>query len=360
MKRLIKIYHLSKNHLKKYFELHNSVHWQEFNRNKIINLKNLYNFRGSLLSRGLDTQQSFSFDFLICLKNLVGENFLLKNILKRNIGNSNYIYKLGDYYFDYNQLVLIKYFKDLKKYLMKSHVRTVCEIGGGFGQFGELILNNKNAKLILIDLPLSNLISAYYLIKNFPKKKFFLYDDYTKKGPITNELISKYDVFILPPNLKLEKNVKIDFFINMRSMMEMTQASINNYFNFIHVHASKNSYFFNLNRFHKLIGKDKISFENFPYDKNWDVLDSGHGFQQDWIYYVLAQRKFEKFTKNIKLELNQIKEKGKKFNLIKNFFLLIILKIISNFVTMFLKFLNFIFKKNFMMRISSRIINFYK
>ena len=39
----------------------------------------------------------------------------------------------------------------------------VLEIGGGFGSFARIILNNKNVKYFLIDLPEANLMSNYYL-----------------------------------------------------------------------------------------------------------------------------------------------------------------------------------------------------
>ena len=46
------------------------------------------------------------------------------------------------------------------------------------------------------------------------------------------------------PAVIFERSIKINFFINMRSMMEMNKLTIKSYFNFIHMHASKNSYFF--------------------------------------------------------------------------------------------------------------------
>ena len=144
------------------------------------------------------------------------------------------------------------WYKIIKKYITQKKIKVICEIGGGFGQFSELILNNNNSKLIYIDLPMSNLLASYYLKKNFFQKKNFIYlKIITNKKLLQKKDLKKYDIFILPPSCNFERSIKINFFINMRSMMEMNKLTIKSYFNFIHMHASKNSYFFNLNRFHK-------------------------------------------------------------------------------------------------------------
>ena len=60
----------------------------------------------------------------------------------------------------------------------QSNIRAIpAEIGGGFGSFAELFIKNYKTKLLLIDLPEANLMSAYYLKKLFLKKKFFLFND---------------------------------------------------------------------------------------------------------------------------------------------------------------------------------------
>jgi putative sugar O-methyltransferase len=358
IKTLIQNYHSSLRDFNKIYHLHNSSHWKEFNQDKIINEQNLKNFRSSGLSNGLDDQNSTNFKFFNKIENLVGKKFLFKNMLKKNVGNSQDVYKFGSYFIDYNQLVFIYHFKKIETYLNKKNVKIVCEIGGGFGQFSELILNNKKIKLILIDLPLSNLLSSYYLMKNFPKKNFYLFDDYSKKNILSKKDLKNHDIFILPPNFKIEKNIKIDFFINMRSMMEMKKSTVSSYFKFIQKYASKKAYFFNLNRFHKKIGKEIISFEDFSYDKNWDVVSSGKSFNQNWIYFVLSVRKFKKFKKPIRKELKNIREHGKKFRIETNIILIMSKFFLTMITSISLKLIALIFGKSFLLRIANRLINY--
>ena len=64
-------------------------------------------------------------------------------------------------------------------------------------------------------------------------------------------------------------------------MMEMKTSIVNSYFDFIQNYVSNNSYFFNLNRFHKKIGDEIISLEKFNYDEHWVVFTSWKSFTQD-------------------------------------------------------------------------------
>ncbi len=360
LKKLIKNFHLSEKLMLNEDSPNKSAHWLEFSKSKFVNEKNVINFRKSGLSYGLDDQDQTTFGFLNKIKNIVGDDFLHKNILKKNIGNSEKVFKFSNSYIDFNQLVFIYWFNVIKKYISKKKIKVICEIGGGFGQFSELILNNVNSKLISIDIPMSNLLTSYYLKKNFPKKKFYLFENYNKKKIVTKKDLKKYDIFILPPNCNFEKNIKIDFFINMRSMMEMNKLTIKSYFNFIQTHASKNSYFFCLNRFHKKIGTEIISFENYNYDKNWDVISSGKSFNQKWIYYVLAQRKFKNFKKNIKTEQEKIKELGKEFKVETNFFILKFKFLIRLLAIVFIKFLVIIFGIGLVKKASNKLHSIIK
>ena len=42
------------------------------------------------------------------------------------------------------------WFKVIKKYIIQKKVKVICEIGGGFGQFSELILKIASSRKSLI------------------------------------------------------------------------------------------------------------------------------------------------------------------------------------------------------------------
>ena len=57
----------------------------------------------------------------------------------------------------------------------------ICEIGQGFGLLASKLLKINKFKVILIDLPESNLITAFYLKSVYPKKKIVMDIDLKNK-----------------------------------------------------------------------------------------------------------------------------------------------------------------------------------
>ena len=156
-----------------------SKHWERYNL-KDFTLDNLINFRNNgKLSEGLDDQNdTFTFKLYSLIINKISELYVLKNLPKKNIGNSNFLIPYKDVYVDYNKLIHIYWFWIIENKILKNtKINNICEIGGGFGSFSELFIKNYNTKTFLVDLPEANLMSAYYLRELFPQKKFYLFND---------------------------------------------------------------------------------------------------------------------------------------------------------------------------------------
>jgi len=311
--RILNIFNIATKDLK--LKSHKSKHWEMYDQ-RSFNLETLKNFRGGKgnLSSGLDDQDAFfSFKIFSNLVKELSEEYILKNCEKKNIGNSNSLLQYKEIYIDFNKLIHIHWFKDIEKYVLNKNIKNFCEIGGGFGSLAELIIKNYNIKLLSIDLPEANLLTSYYLKNKFPSKKFFLYDDYLEKRSLTYNDFIKNDVIILPPEIIIDKKIKIDFFINARSMMEMNYKIINKYFNLIHGHISNKGFFLNINRYEKTTVGAAIRIAEYPYDEFWKVIKSNPSFNQKWIHFLLTQRQFSNHSNNIKKELIKINELGKKY-----------------------------------------------
>lgn len=153
----------------------------------------------------------------------------------------------------------------------------------------------------MIDLPETNLLSTYYLHKNFPKKKIFTYIN-CKSDFVSSEDVANYDFIILPPWINF-KNIKFQIFINLRSMMEMNFKTIKKYFDLIHFTADKGALFLNNNRYHKnTVGAD-ILLHKYPYDDKWKVIFSKVSFGQNKLHTLLTKRLSKKG--DIKMELKK-------------------------------------------------------
>lgn len=331
-----RIYDIFKNPNNFKFEKFKSKHWQKFYNKDLFNSGiNLLNFRSiDGASKGLDQHNPFeeTQKLLFEMQKKIGKEFVENNLDKLNIGNSPRNFEYKNFFIDFHNLILI-YWLHLLKSNTTINFNSVCEIGGGFGAFSKLLINNYKCKVLLIDLPEANLLSAYYLHKNFPKKKFFLYDNYLKKSYLSFEDFEENDVLILPPNCKIDKKIKFDLFLNSRSFQEMKFSLIKKYFNFIENHIQQNGYFLNINRFEKTSVGYPIYFHEYPYSNNWKKILSQPSFKQEDHIFFLCKYQAQK-KNNISVELNKIREKYQKNftkykfrTKIKNFILKHLLKI---------------------------------
>lgn len=326
IKKLISIYKIAyADRLKHGYQL--SDHWKEYYENqylKFSKIENIPNFRNDqLLSKGCDDsdRNSSLLDLIEYIKNWqLDQEFLIKNISKKNIGNNNTSYFFLGYHLDYAELVHIKFYLHIRNKI-KNKINFICEIGGGFGSLARIFLNQFNSKYILIDLPEANLISSYFLQSHFPNKKLFLYDDYCKKKEknsiIDEKCLEENDIFILPPwtlNSFSEK-IKFDMYINTYSFMEMKKETLKEYFDFIHQHSKIGSYFLNINRYRKDTSGEIIKFSESPYDNDWDCLISERSPTRYNIHFMLTERKKENIKNPIKKKLEElIKEEKRSFS----------------------------------------------
>jgi len=140
--------------------------------------------------------------FFVEILQELGFEFVVNNLNKKNVGNCENSYKIQGYFFDKDLLIQIYNFNDLVKFVFsKKKIKTVFEIGGGFGQLTKIILNKYDYKFFSIDLPEANLLTSYYLHENLPEKKIYTYDNYLKEKDrfVSSDNIDNFDIFILPP-----------------------------------------------------------------------------------------------------------------------------------------------------------------
>jgi len=267
--------------------LHYSKHWMKNFSKRVFTEQNLHNFRGKpvegrhYLSQGLDPSDiAVSMIAYIELQDKVGYEYIHKNLFSRNIGNCPNVFKFGNKLADANTIRMISWLYDLENSIQfqnifqNEDIPVFLEIGGGYGEFARLLLSNYNIKFISIDLPESNCLTSYYLSQNFPNKKFFLYDDYSKKNILTKSDILDNDILILPNHTRFDDDITFDFSMNARSMMEMNRDAINYYFKLVQKHSKVNSLFLNINRYEKSTVGEKIRIEEYPYDDLWETIIS--------------------------------------------------------------------------------------
>jgi len=296
-----------------------SLHWEEMNHHKVLTTESLVNFRSNKqkkggISLGLDDNFNSWSGTLESWRSLIPEDYMIDRLPSIDVGNAG-LTKYRAKYLDFNKLHHIYWL-----YLVKSSLtltddpsKIVCEIGGGYGSFVDLLLG-KHRKALLIDLPLSNALSAYYLASLFPNKKLLLFDDYlTNKRKISYKDFEEHDIIILPPGCDYDRDLKIDLIVNARSFMEMTTQSIAYHFRFIQQHLKEGGLFLNINRYQKITSGEVINFHNYPYDSRWQVLKSIPLETQPHIHLLLTRRTSEYEEGNIRQALKLSKKIGSRY-----------------------------------------------
>ena len=317
--------------IKSYNKKFQSNHWLYNNKKKkdLFVKRNLSNFRNNGLSDGMDDKfysKKKSLEFLKIIKKDCGEKFLQKMLLKTNIGNSKETLKYKSYFYTAHELFHLRFIYEIRKKIFLNRKDIICEIGPAYGSMISKLIKLYGSKAILIDLPEANFTSYFYLKKLFPKKKFFVSQN-IRNNKISEKDIKENDIIILCPWEKIPK-IKIDFFINVRSMMEMTYDVIQEYFDLIQNKIANEGYFLCINRYYKDTVGYPIEIDNYPYDKNWKVLISKTSWKQNHIHFLLTQR-----TKNsnneIFYEQKKIRSISKKIRLKDKF---LIRRITPNFI----------------------------
>lgn len=116
----------------------------------------------------------------------------------------------------------------LKKHIDLTTCKTVMEIGGGFGTFGEILHQTlPHVQYIDIDIPPTLCCSTYYLQLVVGQDNLSTYSSVYSKADIKINQLSK--VSVLPSWVIERLQGKIDLFVNFISFQEMEPEIVKNY-----------------------------------------------------------------------------------------------------------------------------------
>ena len=295
---------------KKLDQNNKSLYWKKSIKNKkdLFVLRNIDNFRNNNLSKNIDDDYLSNNQFKKLLEKIFRkeEKLYLRYMDSKNIGSANQTINYKKKIITPTDIYLTYYYLILKKKINMNKINIVCEIGQGYGLFASKLLKDTKLKIILIDLPESNLITAYYLKKKFPQKIIFMDTD-LKNGKLDYNTIKLADIFILSPNINISQ-IKIDLFVNMRSMMEMNKDIIKKYLQFINRNISNTGYFFCVNRYYKDLVGYPIELHNYPFGYKWKSIYSKQSKHQREMH-ILLLKKISSENSNFKNVLLIIKKK---------------------------------------------------
>jgi len=119
----------------------------------------------------------------------------------------------------------------LSRHADVSHIKTVMEIGGGFGTLGEILgkSTSQKFKYIDIDIPPTSFVADFYLASIFGRENVYSWLGLEERDKIDVSELPDHSVLC---SWQIEKLVgKVDLFVNYISFQEMEPEVVLNYFN---------------------------------------------------------------------------------------------------------------------------------
>jgi len=159
--------------------------------------------------------------------NAVSESSIGNPIEQHTIENKQYSRSFLNYLLGLNFL---------KQNVDTSNIKTVMEIGGGFGTLGEILLKDERNDIFYInlDIPPVAFYSSYYLQELFGKENIATYDNLKDKDILDIDQLKTQYKAINTCSWQIEKlEGTIDLFVNSISFQEMEPDVVQNYCNHI-------------------------------------------------------------------------------------------------------------------------------
>lgn len=119
----------------------------------------------------------------------------------------------------------------MKKHVDTSKIKSILELGGGYGVLGEILLTaGENLFYVNVDIPPLAAVSTYYLSKVLGQDRVLAYDKTRDMDIIDVEEIRKeYDCVVICPWQMPRLRGNFDLFVNYVSFQEMEPDVVRNY-----------------------------------------------------------------------------------------------------------------------------------
>jgi putative sugar O-methyltransferase len=128
-----------------------------------------------------------------------------------------------------NYLLGINY---LKRFFNLENIKTVMEIGGGYGTLGEILLKDdrNHCFYMNVDIPPTSFVATYYLKQVIGENHIGDYAELKNETTLDIDALSmKYKGVVLCPWLIPKIQGQVDLFVNFISFQEMEPEVVQNY-----------------------------------------------------------------------------------------------------------------------------------
>ena len=168
---------------------------------------------------------------------------------------------------------LIEYKAILHPDLDRRDVRTIMELGPGYGRTAHVFLAlQPGCRYILVDIPPALFVAQRYLTSIFPDRKAFKFRSIARYSDIQREFENADIIFLTPNQLELLPDDSVDLFINISSLHEMRMDQISYYFDEIERLTTKYFYFKQWKESTIPFDNETIRETDYPVRENWRLV----------------------------------------------------------------------------------------
>jgi len=126
---------------------------------------------------------------------------------------------------------LLEYEAILHPDLDRRNVRTILELGPGYGRTAYVFLMlQPGCRYILVDIPPALYVAQRYLTAIFGDRKIFSFRPFDSYAQVRDEIEDADIIFLTPNQMELLPDKSIDLFVNISSLHEMRMDQIRYYF----------------------------------------------------------------------------------------------------------------------------------
>ncbi len=168
---------------------------------------------------------------------------------------------------------LLEYEAILHPDVDKREVRTILELGPGYGRTAYVFLMlQPGCRYILVDIPPALYVAQRYLSKVCTGRKVFEFRPFDEFADVQSEFDGADIIFLTPNQLELLPEKSVDLFVNISSLHEMRMDQIRYFFEEIERLTRKYFYF-------KQWQETTVPFENqtikeadYPVGNDWNLI----------------------------------------------------------------------------------------
>lgn len=168
---------------------------------------------------------------------------------------------------------LIEYDVILHPQLDKREVRTILELGPGYGRTAYVFLKlEPHCRYVLVDIPPALYVAQRYLSAVCPERRIFGFRPFADFGNVRDEFEAAEIAFLTPNQLEQLPDKSVDLFLNISSLHEMRMDQIRYYFGQIERLTRRYFYF-------KQWQETTVPFENetireadYPVPGDWTLV----------------------------------------------------------------------------------------